>query len=110
LTFDKSGNMYVAELGFRSGMWPGISPPSESATGGRVSIYSPTGELLCRWGGGLNPTAPGDFFAPHDIRLDSRGDLYVSEVVWSAGANRGHVDASCHTLQKFIRQPLSAGL
>lgn len=110
LTFDKSGNMYVAELGFRSGMWPGISPPTEDATGGRVSIYSPTGDLLCRWGGGLNPTAPGDFFAPHDIRLDSHGDIYVSEVVWSAGANRGHVDASCHTLQKFIRQPLSAAL
>ncbi len=110
LTFDKSGNMYVAELGFvqecgqellrRQRMQPAV----ESAS------YSPAGDLLCRWGGGLNPTAPGDFFAPHDIRLDSHGDIYVSEVVWSAGANRGHVDASCHTLQKFIRQPLSAGL
>ena len=60
-----------------------------------------SGRLLARWGGGLNPCEPGDFFAPHDIWLDSRGDLYVSEVVFSAGGNRGLVPSDCHTLQKF---------
>ena len=104
VAFDAAGNLYVAELGYRSGMWPGTFPPTPDATGGRISIFSPDGELLARWGGGDNPTAPGDFFAPHDIRIDSRGDVYVSEVVWSAGANRGHVSADCHTLQKFILQ------
>ncbi len=104
VTFDAAGNLYVAELGYRSGMWPGTFPPTPDATGGRVSIFCPEGKLLARWGGGDNPVAPGDFFAPHDIRIDSRGDIYVSEVVWSAGANRGHVSADCHTLQKFILQ------
>ena len=59
------------------------------ATGGRVSVFDRDGRLLARWGGGSNPCAPGDFFAPHDLCLDSRGDLYVGEVTWSAGGNRG---------------------
>ena len=63
----------------------------------------PDGRLLARWGGGSNPCAPGDFFAPHDLCLDSRGDLYVGEVTWSAGGNRGAVPADCHSLQKFAR-------
>lgn len=104
IAFDAAGNLFVAELGYRSGMWPGTFPPTPNAPGGRVSIYSPDGQLQARWGGGDNPTAPGDFFAPHDIKLDSRGDVYVSEVVWSAGGNRGHVSPECHTLQKFVLQ------
>lgn len=104
VAFDGIGNLYVAELGYRAGMWPGTSPPTPDATGGRVSIFDPSGKLLARWGGGDNPTAPGDFFAPHDLRVDSRGDLYVAEVVMSAGGYRGLVDPSCHSLQKFSRQ------
>ena len=96
--------VYVAELGYRAGMWPGTSAPSEDATGGRISIFDRGGKLLARWGGGLNPCSPGDFFAPHDIRVDSRGDIYLSEVVMSAGGNRGLVDPSCHSLQKFRRR------
>jgi DNA-binding beta-propeller fold protein YncE len=106
VAFDTEGNLFVAELGYRSGMWPGTMPPSADATGGRVSVFRPDGSVLARWGGGLNPMAPGDFFAPHDIRVDSRGDVYVSEVVWSAGANRGHVSPECHTLQKFVREKI----
>ena len=64
-------------------------------------MFDPHGKLLARWGGGDNPTAPGDFFAPHDICIDSRGDLYVAEVVMSAGGNRGLVAPDCHSLQKF---------
>ena len=79
----------------------GTSAPSPDATGGRVSIFDPKGNLLARWGGGVNPTAPGDFFAPHDICVDSRGDIYVAEVTMSAGGNRGLVSPDCHSLQKF---------
>lgn len=100
---DGKGRIHVAELGYKAGMWPGTIAPHENAPGGRISIFSHNGELLSRWGGGLNPTAPGDFFAPHDLRLDSRGDLYVAEVVMSAGGNRGLVSPDCHTLQKFTR-------
>ncbi len=57
--------------------------------------------MQSRWGGGDNPCAPGDFFAPHDVWVDRFGDLYVSEVTWSAGGNKGMVPADCPPLQKF---------
>jgi DNA-binding beta-propeller fold protein YncE len=100
---DASGDVYVAELGFRAGMWPGTTAPTANATGGRLSIFDRRGQLQARWGGGDDPCAPGDFFAPHDVCVDSCGDIYVAEVVYSAGANRGLVSANCHTLQKFVR-------
>ncbi len=103
VAFDATGNLYVAELGYRAGMWPGTTAPTPDATGGRVSVFTPSGELLARWGGGENPTAPGDFFAPHDICVDQHGDVYLAEVVMSAGGNRGLVDPMCHSLQKFTR-------
>ena len=56
---------------------------------------------------GIGPTAAGDFFAPHDLCVDARGDLYVAEVVMSAGGHRGAVSPQCHALQKFTR-PASA--
>jgi hypothetical protein len=102
VTFDAAGNLFVAELGFRAGMWPGTSPPSPDATGGRVSVFNPQGELLVRWGG-ADPEAPGDFYAPHDICLDSHGDVYVGEVCYSAGGKHGLVSPQCHSLQKFVR-------
>jgi DNA-binding beta-propeller fold protein YncE len=98
------GEVYVAELGYKAGMWPGIAAPGPDATGGRVSIFDASGRLMARWGGGLNPCSPGDFYAPHDLCLDSRGDLYVGEVIWSAGGNRGTVPPDCHALQKFALQ------
>jgi hypothetical protein len=82
-------------------MWPGTTAPTPDATGGRVSIFDRRGELKARWGGGDDPCASGDFFAPHDIWVDSRGDIYVAEVVASAGGNRGLVSPDCHSLQKF---------
>ena len=103
VAIDAQGMIFVAELGFKAGMWPGTTAPAPDATGGRVSIFDSAGLLLARWGGGSNPCAPGDFFAPHDICLDSRGDLYVGEVVWSAGGNQGAVPPDCHALQKFAR-------
>jgi DNA-binding beta-propeller fold protein YncE len=148
LAFDAAGRVYVAELGYRAGMWPGTEPPhpricqetpdgsgvaggersstpavrghasldpshpddfqtKPCATGGRVSIFDTEGNVLARLGGGEHPTKPGDFFAPHDIWLDSRGSFYVAEVVRSAAKQRPPA-GDYHTLQKF--EPLPSPL
>lgn len=98
-----NGWIYVAEVGYRAGRWPGTGPAEPGAAGGRVSIYDRGGKRLVLWGGGDNPCAPGDFFAPHGIWVDSRNAVYVAEVAMSAGGRQGVVPASCHTLQKFVR-------
>lgn len=100
---DAAEDVYVAELGFRAGMWPGTSAPADDSPGGRVSVLNREGQLRARWGGGNDPCAPGDFFAPHGIWVDSQGSVYVAEVVMSAGGNRGLVSPDCHSLQKFVR-------
>ncbi|MCE9527413.1 MAG: peptidyl-alpha-hydroxyglycine alpha-amidating lyase family protein [Planctomycetales bacterium] len=103
LVIDAAGRVYVAELGYRAGMWPGTVPPNPGATGGRVSIFDSNGQLLSRFGGGENPSERGDFFAPHDIWLDSQGSLYVSEVVRSAAGGKKPAGRDYHTLQKFVK-------
>jgi streptogramin lyase len=57
------GTIYVAELGLR------------------VSVLSPEGERIAQWGNGVKGAGPGEFLAgPHGIWVDSRGDVYVTEV------------------------------
>ena len=46
----------------------------------RVSILSLKGEVLARMGGEKS-FAPGQFVAPHCLWKDSRGCLYVGEVL-----------------------------
>jgi DNA-binding beta-propeller fold protein YncE len=96
---DPAGRIFVAEIGFNAGLYYGPVPTGPS--GGRVSVFSPTGEVLARFGGGKNPTAAGDFWAPHDIWIDSRGDFYVGEVNYTTGIRRGLIGPDSHTLQKF---------
>ena len=100
----RDGSVCVAELGFHAGRWPGTGAAQPGQTGGRVSIFDRGGKLQARWGGGANPTAAGDFCAPHDIWVDSRGDLYVAEVTLSGGVEPGLVPAWCKSFQKFVRE------
>ncbi|MBY0230489.1 MAG: peptidyl-alpha-hydroxyglycine alpha-amidating lyase family protein [Gemmataceae bacterium] len=98
-----NGLYYVAELGFRAGRWPGTGSHGPGDAFGRMSVFDRGGKLLSRWGGEGDPTAPGDFFAPHDVWVDGRGDVYVAEVALSGGGRTGLVAPSCHCLQKFVR-------
>lgn len=107
VTVTPGGHLFVAELGYRAGMFPGNVARADQTTGGRVSILAGNGQLLARFGGGDRPCAAGDFFAPHDIMVDCFGDFYVGEVTLSAGGNRGLVPPHCPPLRKFtlLSQP-----
>jgi DNA-binding beta-propeller fold protein YncE len=99
---DRQDNLYVAELGRRAGMFPWMTP-DPSQPGGRMSIFDNGGKLLARWGGGDDPLSPADFYAPHDVWFNASGDLYVSEVVRSAGGYGKDVQSHLPTLRKFRR-------
>ena len=121
------------------GEWTGLNPANAVRKGAdglfyvaeldhRISILSPEGALLARWGdtgaelelddsdtgGGLpdspsrNPMikgkvmhepGPGLFGAPHGIAVDSEGSFYVAEVSETyLGIDRGD-----RSVQKFVR-------
>jgi streptogramin lyase len=80
--FDRAGG-YLGE-------WAGLANPMQifvrdevvylAEANQRVSILTLDGDVLARWG--EKGPAPDEFTnAPHSIWVDSRGDIYVSEVV-----------------------------
>ena len=90
----------MAELGYRAGMWPGIEPPSPDATGGRVSVFASMAGCSRAGAAAAIPARRATSSRRTTFCVDSRGDLYVAEVVVSAGGARG-VPRGAHTLQKF---------
>ena len=75
LHVDRAGTLYLAEADHRVSIWTDLEEPD------RPPVPSPKGDwkLLARWGD-MGPE-PGQFAqCPHSVCVDSRGDLYVSEV------------------------------
>lgn len=103
LDFGPDGEVYVFELGYRAGMFPGNSPPYDNAPGGRLSVLKQDGEVLCQIGGDNATSEAGDFYAPHNVRVDTKGDLYLTEVVWAAGGCNGLAPDNSPALQKLTR-------
>ena len=102
LFIDDDDTVFVAEEGARCGLFPWMTP-DPNAIGGRVAVFSPDGELLARWGGGLDPCSPADFYAPHAIWLDSNRTIYVGEVNWSAGGKDGDIPPDCPCLRRYVK-------
>ena len=103
IDFGPDGEIYVFELGYRAGMFPGNQPPFDGAPGGRLTVIDAQGNVLCQIGGADATTAAGDFYAPHNVRIDTNGDLYLTEVVWAAGGSRDLAPKLCPALQKLTR-------
>ena len=72
--------------------------------GPRVSIVDHKGKLIGRFGDTPAGTELGKFLAPHGLAVDSRGDIYVGEVSWTAWPQiypgKPH-PANLRSLQKF---------
>jgi sugar lactone lactonase YvrE len=94
---DKDGAIFTTEMGYdKDTLYPFQIAPPDRVTWPRVTIRSPDGRILTQLGGPAR-CAPGNFFAPHGICLDSKGDLYVGEIT-SLGS-----DPNCHKIQKLVR-------
>jgi DNA-binding beta-propeller fold protein YncE len=71
--------------------------------GARVSIVTLKGERVGRVGGRFAGEKPGEFVAPHGCVVDSRGDLYVAEVSWTALGRDLKPPREIRSLQKFAK-------
>ncbi|HEX4216471.1 MAG TPA: peptidyl-alpha-hydroxyglycine alpha-amidating lyase family protein [Candidatus Dormibacteraeota bacterium] len=102
LAVDGEGRIYVSELWRPAGDLSERLGVNADDLPGRVSVYDGSGAVLARWGG-ADRTAAGNFVAPHDVCVDSHGDIYVGEVTWTFGIKPGKVPAGTHAVQKFAR-------
>jgi sugar lactone lactonase YvrE len=102
LCFDSLGRAYVTELAWHEGdTSQSLGPITKGKERhARMSVFDMHGRVLARWGT-PQATAPGSFAAPHGLALDSKNDLYVSEVTWTFAVSRGRAPEDCHTFQKF---------
>lgn len=102
LAVSPDGLLCVAQLGMRAGRWPSMAPATDASPFSQCILADFSGNEIERWGSD-DPTADGSFYAAHSAAFDSTGALYVTEVSWSAGVNKGLAPAECHSFQKFIR-------
>ncbi len=91
---DDQDLIHIAELGWSKPVPYHVHdkacmcPPVGHDPVSRVTVCDPDGRVVARFGG-PNPILPGNFIAPHGLWCDSRGDLYVGEVVLRGG--RGEI-------------------
>ncbi|MFC1526048.1 peptidyl-alpha-hydroxyglycine alpha-amidating lyase family protein [Candidatus Latescibacterota bacterium] len=71
--------------------------------GACVTIHDLDGNRLARLGGAHPGEEPGQFTAPHGAAVDSRGDLYVGEVSWSAYGRRLDPPRLARCFRKLVR-------
>jgi DNA-binding beta-propeller fold protein YncE len=111
LHIDKDNHVYVAELGKRVGRFDldykeGLPDFPSDVLWSRLSIYDLEGKLITRWGE-ADFSLPGSFFATHCVCTDSKGDLYVGEVLKTISGEifgEGKLPSGkSFALQKFIR-------
>ena len=97
LAMDPDGFTYVTQFGTPHGRPSFTHEAREYDLPARLTVFDPHGRVVAELGDQGEPSAPGNFFAPHGVALDSHGDLYVSEVTPSYG-KPGEL---MHPIQKF---------
>ena len=108
LFIDDQDFVHVAELGWTTPARAHLHantmehPPCGHDPVARVTVCDPEGKVAGRFGG-PDPILPGNFVAPHGIWADSKGDLYVGEVVLRSGAIAHFAPFTPRCFQKFKR-------
>ena len=74
--------------------------------GPRLSILDTAGNVLARLGRESYGDAPGRFYSPHSLAVDSKGDIYVAEVSWSEYGMKLDPPRELRSLQKLTHQPV----
>ena len=90
-------HIYVGELNGMGGVdeAPGL--------GHRVTIYDLNGQRVCLFGAKEEGEGPGQFIAPHGIAVDSKGDVYVSEVSYTIRGSRMNPPRELRSFSKYAR-------
>jgi hypothetical protein len=99
----KDGTLYVSELSRRKGMPSFRLGAAQETRAGSVAILEPDGTVIHRWGG-PDMAAPGNFWAPHCLCVDSKSDVYVGEVTYTDWVSQGFAPEDSHMFQKFARK------
>lgn len=104
---DKPGShYYIGELGpmlDSNRNFPNLGP--------RLTVTTNKGEVVARITPPRAGLGPGEFVAPHGLAVDSRGDVYVGEVsytAWNAVFPSTPQPERIRTLQKLVRMPQSS--
>ena len=91
-------HIYVGELNGMGGVdeAPGL--------GHRVTVYDLDGNRVCMFGSPEEGEGPGQFIAPHGIAVDSKGDVYVSEVSFTIRGSKMDPPKVLRSFSKYARQ------
>jgi len=71
--------------------------------GACVTVHDLTGRRLAKLGDVHPGEGLGQFTAPHGLAVDSRGDIYVGEVSWSAYGSRLNPPRTARCLRKLVK-------
>ena len=71
--------------------------------GACISVHDLSGRRLAKLGDVRAGEEPGQFVAPHGLAVDSKGDLYVGEVSWSAYGRRLDPPRTARCMRKLVR-------
>jgi hypothetical protein len=72
--------------------------------GACVTLHDLSGRRMARLGGAHPGEEPGQFTAPHGLAVDSKGDIYVGEVSWSAYGSRLDPPRTARSFRKLVRR------
>ena len=72
--------------------------------GACITIHDLTGKQLARIGDAHRGEGPNQYTAPHGIAVDSRGDLYVAEVSYSAYGRLLNPPRTARSFRKLVKK------